>query len=55
MINDLSTEDQKKRIEAVLNLPYIATVLGVERTRSELIPYLMELLEDNEEVVVALA
>ena len=38
-----------------MNLPFIASVLGAERTRSELIPYLMELLEDNEEVVVALA
>jgi len=29
--------------------------LGPERTRNELLPYIMELLEDDEEVLMALA
>ena len=33
----------------------ISLTLGPERTRSELLPYLLEMLDDDEEVLVALS
>jgi serine/threonine-protein phosphatase 2A regulatory subunit A len=43
-----------KRINAVNNLPSIAQALGPERTRSELLPYLLELVDDDDNVLLAL-
>lgn len=40
LIDDLKSEDVRKRINAVKELDFIATQLGPERTRSELIPFL---------------
>ena len=55
LIDELRAEDQKKRINAVNNLGTIAIALGPERTRNELLPYILELLEDDEEVLLALS
>jgi serine/threonine-protein phosphatase 2A regulatory subunit A len=55
MIDELKCDDQKKRIASVKNLSTIAIALGPERTRSELLPYVLELLDDDDEVLVALA
>jgi len=55
MIDELKSEDQKKRIASVQNLSTIATALGPERTRLELLPYILELMDDDEEVLIALA
>lgn len=55
MIDELKCEDQKKRIASVRNLSTIATALGPERTRSELLPYILELMDDDDEVLVILA
>lgn len=37
------------------SLGTIAVALGPERTRNELLPYILELLDDDEEVLLALA
>lgn len=55
MIDELKSEDQKKRIASVKNLSTIATALGPERTRTELLPYILELMDDDDEVLVVLA
>lgn len=55
LIDELKSEEQKKRINAVMNLSTISVALGPERTRSELLPYILEMLDDDEEVLAALA
>ena len=55
LIDELRAEDQKKRIHSINKLSTICIALGPERTRSELLPYIFELLEDDEEVLCALA
>ena len=55
MIDELKSPDQKKRIGAVKNLNTIAIALGPERTRQELLPYILELMDDDEEVLLVLA
>ena len=40
LIDDLKHEDMKKRINSVKNLNVIASALGPERTRLELLPFL---------------
>lgn len=46
LIDDLKSEDVRKRINSVTNLREIALKLGPERTRLELIPFLNELMDD---------
>ena len=41
MIEDLKSEDLRRRVNAVKNLGTIAQVLGPERTRTELVPFIM--------------
>ena len=55
MIDELKSTDQKKRISAVKNLGTIAIALGHQRTRQELLPYILELMDDDEEVLLVLA
>ena len=55
LIDELKNEDKKKRINSVNNLNTIAVALGKERTRNELLPYIMELMDDEEEVLIELA
>ncbi len=43
------------RINAVQNLPTISIALGKERTRNELLPYILDLMDDDEEILAALA
>lgn len=50
LIDELRAEEQKKRVKAVTSLSTICVALGPERTRSELLPYITELLDDDEEV-----
>ena len=40
LIEELKSEDSKRRMNSIQNLSVIATAIGPERTRSELIPYL---------------
>lgn len=55
MIDELKSTDQKKRINSVKNLGTVAIALGQERTRQELLPYILELMDDEEEVLLTLA
>ena len=43
------------RINSVQSLSTIAVALGPDRTRSELLPYILELLDDESEVLKELA
>lgn len=55
LIDELKSPDQKKRINAVKGLNTVAVALGPERTRLELLPYILELMDDDEEVLLTLA
>ena len=54
-IDELKSPDQKKRINSVKSLGTIAIALGPDRTRLELLAYIMELMDDDEEVLLTLA
>jgi len=54
-LDQLKSDDSKKRLSAVEHLLDIAKALGPERSKTELLPFLKELLEDEEEVLVTLA
>lgn len=43
------------RLNSIKKLSTIALALGIERTRSELIPFLTETIYDEDEVLLALA
>ena len=43
------------RVNSVKNLSTIATALGKERTRNELLPYIMDLMDDDEEILIELS
>jgi len=55
LLDELKSEDQVKRINSVNSLSTIAIALGPDRTRSELLPYILELLDDESEVLAELA
>lgn len=56
LIDELKSEDHNTRLHAINNLHLISEAIGPERTQEELVPYIVELLEDdNEEVLIALA
>lgn len=54
LIDELKSEDIKRKVNSAKNLVTIATALGPDRTRSELVPFLNELLDDEDEVLLAL-
>jgi serine/threonine-protein phosphatase 2A regulatory subunit A len=51
----LKNEDVALRLHSVRKLNTIALALGVERTRNELIPFITESSDDEDEVLLALA
>ncbi|KAK4218078.1 armadillo-type protein [Rhypophila decipiens] len=55
LIDELKHDDVLLRLNAIHRLPTIALALGDERTREELIPFLDESVEDEDEVLVALS
>jgi len=55
LIDELKNDDVEVRLNSIRRLGTIATALGVERTRNELIPFLTEQIEDEDEVLLALA
>ena len=55
LIDELRSVDQKKRIKSVQSLSQISIALGPDRTRNELLPYILELMDDEEDVLLALA
>lgn len=55
LIDELKSEDVVLRLNAIRRLSTIALALGPERSREELIPFLLESLDDEDEVLLALA
>ncbi|KAA8490286.1 Serine/threonine-protein phosphatase 2A 65 kDa regulatory subunit A alpha isoform [Porphyridium purpureum] len=55
LLDELKNEDVQLRLNATRRLPTIAAALGTERTRCELIPFLTETIDDEDEVLMALA
>eukprot|EP00744_Colponema_vietnamica_P003663 GILI01005585.1.p1 GENE.GILI01005585.1~~GILI01005585.1.p1 ORF type:complete len:585 (+),score=223.80 GILI01005585.1:42-1796(+) len=55
LIEELRHEDVSVRLNSVKKLPLIAAALGPERSREELIPYLTELVDDEDDILLALA
>ncbi|KAL8714194.1 MAG: hypothetical protein Q9220_001923 [cf. Caloplaca sp. 1 TL-2023] len=55
LIDELKHDDVLLRLNAIHRLSTIALALGAERTRNELIPFLDESVEDEDEVLTALS
>ncbi|XP_063718428.1 serine/threonine-protein phosphatase 2A 65 kDa regulatory subunit A alpha isoform-like isoform X1 [Symsagittifera roscoffensis] len=55
LIDELRNEDVQLRLTSIKKLSTISLALGVERTRSELIPFLTDTIYDEDEVLLALA
>ena len=55
LIDELKNEDVQLRLNSIRRLPSIAVALGVDRTRDELIPFLNDSMDDEDEVLLALA
>jgi len=51
LIDELSQEDIQTRISALKQVATIAGVLGAARTRNELIPFLTDMLDDDDEAL----
>lgn len=49
LIEDLKSIDPKLRLNGIKNLNVIANALGKERTRSELVPFVTDLIEDEDD------
>jgi len=55
LIDELRNEDVQLRLNSIKKLSTIALALGIERTRTELIPFLTDTIYDEDEVLLALA
>jgi serine/threonine-protein phosphatase 2A regulatory subunit A len=55
LVDELKHDDVVLRLNAIRRLSTIALALGPERTRNELIPFLEESVDDEDEVLLALA
>ncbi|GAB9468266.1 Serine/threonine-protein phosphatase [Globisporangium polare] len=55
LTEELKSDEVETRIKAMRRLRTVAQALGADRTRSELLPFLQEATEDEDEVLVALA
>ena len=61
LIDELRSDDEQRnedvqlRLNSIRKLSTISLALGEERTRSELIPFVSELMDDEDEVLCALA
>ncbi|ESL06718.1 serine/threonine protein phosphatase 2A regulatory subunit [Trypanosoma rangeli SC58] len=51
MINNLRSEDPEERLTSMRGIHLIASTLGSGRTRDELLPYLTDYLDENDEVL----
>lgn len=54
-MDELRAEDVTLRLNAVHRISTICLALGPERTRTELVPFLQESLDDDDEILLALA
>lgn len=55
IIDEMKNEDVQLRLNSVRRLSTIATALKEERTRTELIPFLLDCLDDEDEVLLVIA
>ncbi|KAG8905426.1 hypothetical protein FRB99_008972 [Tulasnella sp. 403] len=55
LIDELKSEDVNLRLNAIHRISTIALALGPQRARDELIPFLQDSLDDEDEVLLALA
>lgn len=55
LLDELRADDVNVRLNAIRRLSTIALALGDQRTREELIPFLDESIDDEDEVLLALA
>ena len=55
LIDELKNEDIQLRLNSIRKLSTIARALGEDRTRKELIPFLSENNDDDDEVLLAMA
>lgn len=55
LIDDLKNEDVTARLNSVKNVHLIAQALGAGRARNELLPYLAESVDDEDEVLLEMA
>ncbi|RHY04496.1 hypothetical protein DYB36_009759, partial [Aphanomyces astaci] len=55
LTEEMRTDETETRIRSMRRLRTIAQALGPERTRSELLPFLNESTDDEDEVLVAMA
>ena len=55
IFEDLKSDETDKKANAMKNIGIIGSALGTDRCRTELIPYLGEFMDDEEEVLVAMA
>lgn len=55
LMDELRSEDVQLRLNAIHRISTIALALGPERAREELIPFLQDSVDDEDEVLLALA
>lgn len=55
LMDELKSEDVVLRLSSIRRLSTIALALGPQRTRDELIPFLQDQLDDEDEVLLVLA
>lgn len=55
LIDELKSDDVTLRLNAIRRISTIALALGPERARDELVPFLQDSLDDEDEVLLALA
>jgi serine/threonine-protein phosphatase 2A regulatory subunit A len=55
LIDELKSEDVQLRLNAIHRISTIALALGPQRSRDELVPFIQESLDDDDEVLLAIA
>jgi serine/threonine-protein phosphatase 2A regulatory subunit A len=55
LMDELKSDDTQLRLNAIHRLPTIALALGPQRAREDLIPFVQDNLDDEDEVLLALA
>ena len=56
LIDELRSEDRNAKLHAINHMTKIAEAIGKERTQEELVPFILELIEDtDDEILLALA
>lgn len=55
LVDELKSDDVQLRLNAIHRVSTIALALGPQRAREELIPFLSESVDDEDEVILALA